>query len=183
MRTARSQTALLGASRNAEKAFQAVSDADLAHYPANDKTAWAMAAVIHCDFCRLVIAYEECEREGLARLLSMADISSKLVEARNWYNNAGSKLLKEIAASKPCGVEAVSKQIEQLKSTHGIHRVNRYVDYRNKFGYHYDENAIAYLQKFGGESAEEFFELLSSFVRFSGDWAQLTKNLIQNNAP
>jgi len=107
MRTARSQTALLGASRNAEKAFQAVSDADLAHYPANEKTAWAMAAVIHCDFCRLVIAYEECEREGLARLLSMADISSKLVEARNWYNSAGSKLLKEIAASKQCGVEAV----------------------------------------------------------------------------
>lgn len=176
MRTARSQTALLGASRNAEKAIQAVSDADLAHYPANEKTAWAMAAVIHCDFCRLVIAYEECEREGLARLLSMADISSKLVEARNWYNNAGSKLLKEIAASKQCGVEAVSKRIEQLKNTHGIHRVNRYVDYRNKFGYHYDENAIAYLQKFGGERAEEFFELLSSFVRFSGDWAQLTKN-------
>lgn len=183
MRTARSQTALLGASRNAEKAFQAVSDADLAHYPANEKTAWAMAAVIHCDFCRLVIAYEECEREGLARLLSMADISSKLVEARNWYNNAGSKLLKEIAASKQCGVEAVSKRIEQLKNTHGIHRVNRYVDYRKKFGYHYDENAIAYLQKFGGERAEEFFELLSSFVRFSGDWAQLTKNLIQNNVP
>ncbi len=183
MRTARSQTALLSASRNAEKAFQAVSDADLAHYPANEKTAWAMAAVIHCDFCRLVIAYEECEREGLARLLSMADISSKLVEARNWYNNAGSRLLKEIAASKPCGVEAVSQRIEQLKKTHEIHRVNRYVAYRNKFGYHYDENAIAYLQKFGGESAEEFFELLSSFVRFSGDWAQLTKNLIQNNAP
>ncbi|OYY94032.1 MAG: hypothetical protein B7Y41_08855 [Hydrogenophilales bacterium 28-61-23] len=160
-----------------------MADADLAHYPANEKTAWAMAAVIHCDFCRLVIAYEECEREGLARLLSMADISSKLVEARNWYNNAGSKLLKEIAASKPCGVEAVSRRIEQLKNTHGINRVNRYVDYRNKIGYHYDENAITYLQRFGGESAEEFFEVLSSFVRFSGDWAQLTKNLIQRNAP
>lgn len=182
MRTARNQTALLGASRSAEKAFQSVSDADLAHYPANEKTAWAMAAVIHCDFCRLVIAYDECEREGLARLLSMADISSKLVEARNWYNNAGSKLLKEIATSKPCGAEAVSKRIEELKNTHGIHRVNRYVNYRNKFGYHYDENAIAYLQKFGEESADEFFELLSSFVRFSGDWAQLTKNLVQENA-
>ena len=160
-----------------------LADADLAHYPANQKTAWAMAALIHCDFCRLVIAYDECEREGLARLLSMADISSKLVEARNWYNKSGSKLLKEIGAIKPCGVETVTKRIEEIKTAHAIHRVNRYVEYRNKFGYHYDENAIIYLQKFEGESGEDFFEILSSFVRFAGEWAQLTKNLIKTDAP
>ena len=183
MRTELNSTALVGASKSAEKAFQAVGDQKFAHVPASEKTAWAMAAVIHCDFCRLVIAYEECEREGLARLLWMADISSKLFEARNWYSNAGSKLLREISSTKPCGVAAVNKTIEQLKNTHQIHRINKFEDYRNKFGYHYDENAIAYLRKFGGEDANEFFEILSSFVKFSGEWAQLTKNLIKTNAP
>jgi len=183
MRTELNSKALVGASQNAEKAFHAVGDQEFAHVPASEKTAWAMAAVIHCDFCRLVIAYEECTREGLARLLWMADISSKLFEARNWYSNAGSKILREIASAKPCGVAAVNKAIEQLKNTHQIHRINKFEDYRNKFGYHYDENAIAYLQKFGGENANEFFEILSSFVKFSSEWAKLTKNLIQTNAP
>jgi len=183
MRTELNQKALAGASKNADKAFQAVTDQKFAHVPASEKTAWAMAAVIHCDFCRLVIAYEECEREGLARLLWMADISSKLFEARNWYSNTGTKLLREIATAKPYGVAAVNKEIEQLKSTHQIHRINKYEDYRNKFGYHYDENAMEYLQRFGGEDADEFFEILASFVKFSGKWAQLTKNLIESNAP
>ena len=176
MRTALNRTALVGASKNAEKAFQAVTDEQLAQFPANEKNAWAMAAVIHCDFCRLVIAYEEREREGLARLLWVADIDSKLFEARNWYSNAGSKILNEIASTKSCGVADLNKRIEHLKNTHQIHRINKYEDYRNKFGYHYDENAISYLQKFSGEDANEFFEILSAFVKFSGDWAQITKN-------
>ncbi len=183
MRTELNQKALAGASKNADKAFQAVSDQQFAHVPPSQKTAWAMAAVIHCDFCRLVIAYEECEREGLARLLWMADISSKLFEARNWYSNTGTKLLREIASGKPCGVAPVNKEIELLKNTHQIHRINKYEDYRNKFGYHYDENAIACLEKFGAEDANEFFEILVSFVKFSGEWAQLTKNLLKTNAP
>ena len=182
MRTELNKTALVGASLNAENAVQAVTDAKLAHYPESEKIAWAMAAVIHCDFCRLFIAYEECEREGFARLLWMADISSKLYEARNWYNNAGTKLLKEIASTKACEVSEINKKIDSLKSTHKIHRVNRYEDYRNKLGYHYDENATSYLQKFGGEDANAFFEILSSFVKFSGEWAQLTKSLIKTNA-
>jgi len=182
MRTELNQKALAGASRNAEKALHAFSDQKFAHVPANQKTAWAMAAVIHCDFCRLVIAYEECEREGVARLLWIADISSKLFEARNWYSKTGTKVLREIAASKQCDVSAVNREIEQLKSTHQIHRVNKYEDYRNKLGYHYDENAIAYLQKFGGEDANEFFEILASFAKFSGEWAKLTKSLIKANA-
>jgi hypothetical protein len=182
MRTELNRKTLAGASVNADKAFQAVSDEKLGHVPVSEKTAWAMAAVIHCDFCRLVIAYEECEREGLASLLWIADISSKLFEARNWYSNTGTKLLREIATTKSGGVAEVNKEIEQLKKSHQIHRINKYEDYRNKFGYHYDENAIAYLQKFGGEDAKEFLEILVSFVKFSGEWAQLTKNLIKTNA-
>ena len=77
----------------------------------------------------------------------------------------------------------VRKQIEDLKQTHQIHRVNEYEDYRNKFGYHYDANAISYLQRFGSEDSDHFFDLLTAFVKFSAAWAQLTKDLLQSGNP
>lgn len=179
MRTEKNRVALAGVSINAARAFEAVTAPEFAHVANDEKSVWAMAALIHCDLCRLVIAFDECERDGMARLLCMADISSKLFEARNWYNNAGTNLLRGIAARKPCGVAEVNKSIEQLKGAHQVHRINKYADYRNKFGYHYDADAIRYLQQFGGEDAEEFFDILSSFVKFSREWAQLTKSLVQ----
>ena len=180
MRDDKNRIALAGASKNAARAFEAVTTPEFAHVPIDEKSAWAMAALIHCDVCRLVIAFDECERDGIARLLCMADISSKLFEARNWYNNTGTDLLRGIAVRKPCGVASVNISIEHLKSAHQVHRINKYADYRNKFGYHYDAQALQYLQQFGGEDAEEFFEVLRSFVRFSGEWAQLTKSLVQS---
>ena len=177
------QKLLVDASKNADKAFQVFSDQNSALVHINEKTAWAMAALIQCDLCRLITAYEYCEREGLARLLWLAEISSKLLEARNWYINSGKKLIREIGLSKPWGVEPVDKKIQQLISSHRIHRVNKYKEYRNGFSYHYDENAIEYLQKFSELDAEEFFEFLIDFVEFSRDWLQLTKNLIQGEMP
>jgi len=180
MRTEMNRFALAGASTNAERAFHAVTEPEFAHVATDEKSAWAMAALIHCDLSRLVIAFDECERDGIARLLCIADISSKLFEARNWYNNAGTNLLRGIAARKPCGVAEVNRSIEQLKNTHEVHRINKYADYRNKFGYHYDADALNYLQRFCGEDAEEFFEILLSFVKFSAEWARLTKSLVQS---
>ena len=180
MRSEKNRIALSGASRNAQKALDAVSSADLEHVHDDDKTAWAMAALIHCDVCRLVVSFDECQVEGVARLLCLADVASKLFEARNWYNNAGTKLLIKIAERNSVAVEPFKKQIEQLKNTHQIHRVNKYENYRNKVGYHYDAKAITYLQGFGGEDSDHFFDVLTEFVRFSGSWAQLTKDLIQN---
>ncbi|MFP8780827.1 hypothetical protein [Hydrogenophaga sp. RWCD_12] len=180
MRTEKNRTALAGASRNAARAFEALKAPEFSHVPPEEKSAWAMAALIHCDICRLVIAYAECEREGIARLLCMSDISSKLYEARNWYSNAGTALLRGIAARKPYGLVKANKEIEHLKITHQVHRINKYADYRNRIGYHYDEQALQYLEKFSNEDAEEFFEVLTSFVKFAGAWAQLTKDLIQS---
>jgi hypothetical protein len=174
------RTALSGASRNAEKALAALSSAELEHVPHEEKNAWAMAALIHCDLCRLVVALDECRTEGLARLLCFADIASKLFEARNWYNNAGTKQLIAIAQRKPIGALVINERIEKLKRDHQIHRVNKYEDYRNKFVYHYDAAAIKHLQRFGAEDSEHFFALLTAYVKFSGDWAQLTKDVLQS---
>ena len=179
MRVERNRVALSGASKSAAKALEALTSTELAHIPDDEKSAWAMAAVIHCDLCRLVIALDECE-EGIARLLCLADIASKLFEARNWYNNAGTKLLRGIAERKPLGSANINESIERLKQVHQVHRVNKYEDYRNKLGYHYDSNALSYLQRFGSEDAGQFFGLLTSFVKFSGDWAQMTKDLLQS---
>ena len=180
MRSERNQTALSGASKNAEKALAAVSSPDFGHVPEEEKIAWAMAALVHCDLCRLVVTLDECKVEGVARLFCLADIASKLFEARNWYNNSGAKLLRGIAERKPLGVVRTNERIEDLKRSHQIHRVNKYETYRNKFGYHYDVDAISHLQLFGAEDADQFFELLTSFVRFSSEWAQLTKELVQS---
>ncbi len=193
MRTEKNRVALAGASTNAARAFEAVTTPEFSDVATDEKSAWAMAALIHCDVCRLVIALDECERDGIASLLCMADISSKLYEARNWYSNAGTNLLRGIAERKPYGIAEINRSIDQLKSTHQehpssapikcthqVHRINRYADYRNKLSYHYDALTLQYLQQFGGEDAEEFFEVLRSFVKFTGEWAQLTKSLGQS---
>ena len=180
MRSDLNQTALSGSSKNAENALAAVASSDFQHVPDDEKIAWAMAALIHCDLCRLVVTFDECQVEGIARLLFLADIASKLFEARKWYNNSGTKLLRSIAERKPLGLVRTNERIEELKRVHNIHRVNKYETYRNKFGYHYDADAISHLQRFGAEDANQFFELLKSFVRFSGEWAQLTRELVQS---
>lgn len=181
MRSALNRTALSGSSRNAAKALEAAKLPEHSHYPEDEKSAWAMAAVIHCDICRLVIAFDECEREGgIARLLCMADIVSKLYEARNWYNNPGTKLLREISARKSFGAQKTNKSIEALKREHQVHRVNRYENFRNKLGYHYDAQTIKFLEEFGNEESDDFFDILTSVVKFCGDWAKLTKRIIQS---
>lgn len=45
----------------------------------------------------------------------------------------------------------------------------------------YDAKAITYLQDFGTEDADHFFDVLKEFVGFSGSWAQLTKDLLQSD--
>ena len=181
MRKQQNQLALAEASKNAAQAIAATTAPEFAHFHDEEKSAWAMAALINCDICRLVIAYDECEPEGIARLLCMSDIVSKLWEARNWYQNTGTTLLRSISARKFSDTTKINGKTEKLKQLHQVHRINKYKNYRDKFGYHYDRQALDFLQKFGDEDAEEFFDVLQSFVRFAGDWCQLTKNLIQGH--
>jgi hypothetical protein len=179
-RTEKSELALRGASKGAQTAFDAIQSKDLADVPMDEKIAWAMAAAIHCDVCRLVVAYEECEREGLARLLWMADICSKLYEAKNCAFKIGSRSLCEIGKRKSCGAEPVGRKLKELKALYPISNVEAYAVYRNKFGYHYDADALNYIIKFGNEDAEDFFAMLTTFVLFSREWAGLTKALIRD---
>ena len=182
-RTELNENALLGASSAAEKAFEAAFATKLQSVPEDEKLAWAMSAIIHCDQCRLLIAYDECERDGIARLLWMADIVSKLHEAKRWYFNTGQKLLGQIALRKNCGQEYVKQRIKELKKSHPIAPIDEYASYRNKFGYHYDPDALVYLDKFSKERADLFFDRLRTFSQFSHEWIKLTRALIANELP
>lgn len=171
--------ALNGASTNAQRAFDAVYSDEYQHVPEIEKTAWAMSAIIHCDICRHVVAFDECKVEGLARLLFIADITSKLFEAQRWYFGTGAGLLKLIARSKSVSDKNVTDALKDLSSKYKIGKIQNHANYRNKFSYHYDEKALPHLKKFGEENADDFYDLLSNFVKYSADWAKFTKSLIQ----
>jgi hypothetical protein len=140
-----------------------------------------MAAIIHCDVCRLVVAFDECE-PGLAKLLSMADIASKLYEAKKWYLGAGSKALRQIATGKVCGTQLVDEKLKALKSSHPISKIDGYAVYRNKVGYHYDADTPQFLSQFGEEDSDAFYAVLMTFAQFSGEWAKLTKAVVQSTS-
>ena len=180
MRTAKNRLALTGASKNAAAAIDALVDPQFSHVPEDERSVWAMAAIIHCDLCRLVVALDECEREGVARLLCLGDIASKLYEARNWYSNSGTTTLRAIAERRSFGVAALNARLESIKSTYQVHRINKYADYRNKVGFHYDKDAISHLSWFASEGADDFFEIMASFVKFSGEWAQLSRDVLRS---
>ena len=176
-----SSFALKGASINAQLAFDKLYGTEFAHIPISERQALAMAAIIHCDVCRLVTALDECRYEGLARILWMAEISSKLCEAKDWYFKIGSKLLCDIAISKSYKLEMVTSKIKKIKLTHPIVGIDNYRVYRNKFSYHYDQEALVHLIKFGKEDADSFFDLLMTFALFSKEWAALTRAIILNH--
>lgn len=174
-----SQNALLGASTNAQRAFEAAFDPALSGVPVEERNTWGMAAIIHCDVCRLVVALDECQTPGLAKLMWMAEISSKLYEAKEWYFKTGSKLLLTIASRKLCGPAPVRARLKQLNSEHPIAGIDRFALYRNKAGYHYDSETLDVIRRLGAESSEAYFETLMTFVRYSGAWVVLAKALIQ----
>jgi hypothetical protein len=177
-RSEKNLKALVGASKNATDAFDALHSPEYKHVPHAEKAAWVMAAVIHCDLCRLVVSLDECE-PGIAKLLSMADIVSKLYEAKKWYLGVGAKALRKIAEGKSCDTTIVDAKLKELKSLHPIVKVEKYAVYRNKVGYHYDVDTPTYLTRFGQEDSDDFYALLITFSRFSGEWAKLTKRVIQ----
>ncbi|NTV51201.1 MAG: hypothetical protein HGA20_16360 [Geobacteraceae bacterium] len=177
-RSSTSQNALSGAYRNAELAFEAVNAMKYKHVPKADKVVWAVAALIHCDMCRALVSLDKCE-PGFAKLLSMMDIASKLYEAKKWYLGAGSKALRQIASRKSCGTQIVDQKLKELKAIHPIGRADNYTDYRNKVGHHYCEDTPEQLLRFGQEDSDEFYSLLTTFARFSGEWVKLTKTVIQ----
>jgi hypothetical protein len=180
-RSVANHKALSGASLSAGRALAALSDPQCAHVPKEEVVAWAMAAVIHCDMCRLVVSLDECE-PGLASLLAMSDVVSKLYEAKRWYLGQGAKSLRKIACRKVCGTAVVDDRLKELKSQHPIGSVDRYASYRNRVGNHYAEDTVEYLIRFGQEESLNFYTLLTTFVRFSGEWAKLTGTVLRDSA-
>lgn len=181
-RSEKNLKALGGASRHATQALDALDSPNYAHVPRSHLETWLMAAVIHCDLCRVVVALDECE-PGVASLLSMADIVSKLYEAKKWYFSAGAKGLRETARTKACGEAYVDQSLRTLKAKHPISAVDKYAVFRNKVGCHYDAGTPKFLTEFGREDAGAFYALLMTFVRFSGEWAGLAINVIQDREP
>ena len=123
-RSVANHKALSGASKSAGRALEALSDPQWAHIPREEVVAWAMAAVIHCDMCRLVVSLDECE-PGIASLLAMSDVVSKLYEIKRWYLGQGAKALRKIACTKSCGIPLVDERLRQLKSLHPIGSVDK----------------------------------------------------------
>lgn len=177
-RTESNENALKDASKYAENAIDAVHAEKYASIPLDEKKAWAMAAMINCDVCRLVVAFDECEQEGIAKLLWMADIASKLYEVKCWYFKKGGRLLYDIARTKNSIASGVQIKIKGIMSKYPIENIDAYKNYRNKISYDYDNDALKYLMHVGNENADSFHKLLKMFVQFSREWAQLTDFVI-----
>lgn len=109
----------------------------------------------------------------------MADIVSKLYEAKRWYFEKGGLLLLTIAQRRDYGPGYVRQRLKEIKSKYLINRIEHFAGYRNKLGFHYDRNALDQLIAFGKEDADLFYELLKAFAQFSKEWAQLTSSLIE----
>jgi hypothetical protein len=162
-----------------ERAIAVYRSPEFAHIPQTEREAWAMATLIQLDLSRLVFAMDEC-KTSVARLRWMANLIAHLFEAKRYYQGWGKDCLLDIAESKRCGRNALKERFGELMKRHRISDVERYADYRNKMSSHYDQNALEYLHVFEKEDAQIFFGIIESFVHFSADWVQLTKDLIRD---
>ena len=149
--------------------------------PDEQKQAWAMAALIHCDLTRLIVALDAAEG-SMARLLWMADLAAKIYEAKRWYLERGGPLLLGIAEQNGYGGDSVREKIRELKAEHQLSGIERLADYRNKLSAHYDEEALEYLERFERAHADEFFSTVGEFVRFSRGWALLARDVLSHVA-
>lgn len=176
--SARLSQALSDASKNAQNAIDASLSPSYSDTPLDEKEAWAMAAILHLDMTRLIVAIEQCS-EPLAKLLMISDAVSKLFEAYTWYTKHGSPALQVIAGRRRSGKVAAQAEIGRILKHHKIDKIKNYQPYRNKISHHYDGEFLLYLDKIGKEKAEDFYLILTSFLLFSKDWANLTRSLIQ----
>ena len=166
-------------SRNTAQAYDALYSAEYDHIPEEDKLAWAMACVIHCDITRFLVAISESEA-GVTKLLWMAELVSKLFEAEMWYAKKGVLLLENIAKRNDWKGESVRDLTSKLRTDNSIDRIKKFRKYRNKLSFHYERNALDHLRMFGEVDTDEFYNIVKSFVKFSQEWADLTKQVVSN---
>lgn len=170
---------LIKVSVNAKNALDAINSQQYLNTSKEEKELCAMSLIILCDIVRLFVAYTKCEKEGIARLLHMADIFSKLYEAKKWYFKTGNKAFSNI--SKNNGTEDhFANQIKTIKKNFPTEEIESFKEYRNKFSFHYDTNALTFLQDFGNEIGD-FAEIVQKCIDFSCIWVQLVEDLIEYN--
>lgn len=167
-------------SQHAKQAVLAVRDEGYSHIPEDEKILWAMSNVIHCDMIRLIDAWNNSDKNGLASVLSVGDIVSKLVEARRWYTTKGYVGIKTIVERKGLDPDAVNS-IKQLSSKHPINQIDEYKKYRNKMGYHYDLDAIDHLYELGtGTEEADVIKILKIFLEYSHAWVRIIHPVLQS---
>jgi len=174
---------LIGASEAAEKAFHAIASPGLAHVPIELREAWLTATVIHCDLCRLMVAYEECERDGIARLLWMGDIASKLYEARLWFHQIGNKLLLKLAHRHGDDQAELRSRLKELERAHPIKNAAAYEKYRHKVGHHYSPEIGTILHDFGQSDSDVFFGTIADVTNYARNWVAMYKHLVRDIGP
>ncbi|WP_372392527.1 hypothetical protein ACCQ05_00160 [Xanthomonas sp. NCPPB 3582] len=170
---------LTTASINAERAFKAATSSENLHYPEVQRYTWAAAAILHCDILRYVVTFENSTREGLVRLLWMGDIVSMLFEARIWFYETGHMNLQTIASENGNDVSAIQARLKELKKRCPLAGIDAFSNFRNKVGHHYDPSFVVHLHAFSEMDADGFYDVLTNYAKFSGQWVLLCKDVIK----
>jgi hypothetical protein len=172
--------ALIDASRNAERAFEAAFADEYSAYPEDVRFTWAAAAVIHCDVLRHLEVYERATRDGLVRLLWLGDVICVLFEARKWYQHTGNPTLRVIAERNGYGRETVQQRLKKMNSSFPLDGVEAYENYRNRAGHHYDRGFIREIRTLSSMEAAHFNELLMYYVAFAYEWTRLCQEVMRH---
>ena len=170
---------LTRASAIAERALVAATQDENLSIPLVERETWLTATVIHCDILRMMVALDQCPPEGIARLLWYGDIASALMEAKAWFFNKGNKNLISLAEAKGLDGKSIRSQLRQLADLSPLHELDKYSDYRNKVGHHYDHGLLEHLHTFSTMDAQQFFRLLTNYAEYSTGWVRLCKSVLQ----
>ena len=174
--------ALARASINAERAFEAAVSPHYASYPEIQRHTWAAAAILQCDILRYVVTFENSTTDGLVRLLWMGDIVSMLYEAKHWFYRTGVPNLLSIATSSGVDAAALHEELRSLKKLYPLKGVDAFAKFRNKVGHHYDQSFVAHLHEFSETDSRNFFEVLTNYAKYSGEWVVICKRVISQAA-
>jgi hypothetical protein len=171
------KSVLKDASQSFEETFNYYFNEKVSPENESETKLWAISSLIHLDQIRLFEAYDSCSVAGFPRLLWMAEIFSKLFEAKKWYFRKGINLLHDVAEAKG-QLDQVKIKISDLRKNHDLETIKRFKDYRDKFGYHYDEKAIVFLKDFTNEEYDTFIKVLMTFIKFSQQWLLILREII-----
>lgn len=164
---------LVKASLAAENAFHYIRLSNPLPLSDLHRTTLATAVCIRCDIIRYLVTMEKSTREGLCRLLWMADAVSKLYEAKEWYCKRGNKNLRAIASAHAYSSAELDSELKILMKRHNLKLVNKFRDCRRKVSFHYDLDYIHYLHDFSEMEFSDFEAVFDVYKAYSNEWLLL----------